>query len=274
MRTKTSSWLAAGLMMAALLISPAFAGTMAMGGTGGVTEPLRVIGQRFSALSGGGVVDVVPGLGSGGAISAAADGVLQVAVSGRPLTAVEAARGLTVTSVVCTPYVLATSRPEPASLDRGAIAALYAQTAPRWADGQPVRIVLRPRGESDNDVLFRSFPGVEQAVQQARQRDSVPVAATDQENADMAEQIPGSLVGTTYAQMITERRSLRMMAINGVPPDLDAYQSNRYPIGKPLYIIIKRDQAPEVTRFLDFLRSADGLAVMRQVGLVPCPSVH
>ena len=133
MRTTTSSCLAAGLMMAALLISPAFAGTMAMGGTGGVTEPLRVIGQRFSALSGGGVVDVVPGLGSGGAISAAADGVLQVAVSGRPLTAVEAARGLTVTSVVCTPYVLATSRPEPASLDRGAIAALYAQTAPRWA---------------------------------------------------------------------------------------------------------------------------------------------
>ena len=97
-----------------------------------------------------------------------------MAVSGRPLTAAETARGLTTVSVICTPYVLASSHPEPVSLDRASVAAIYAQSAPLWPDGQPVRIVLRPKGESDNDVLFRSFPGMEEAVGKARQRDSVP----------------------------------------------------------------------------------------------------
>ena len=273
MQIKHTRRLAAIFLMAGLLSPPpAPAATIAVGGTGGATEPMRLIGARYAASGADTPIDVVPGLGSGGAISAAADGVIQLAVSGRPLTAAETARGLTTAFVICTPYVLASSHPEPASLDRTAVAGIYARNAPLWPDGQPIRIVLRPKGESDNDVLFRSFPGVEEAVGKARQRDSVPVAATDQENADMAEHIPGSLVGSTYAQMITERRSLRMVAIDGVAPGIAAYENGLYPFGKHLHVIAARDPSPALTRLLAFMRSPDGLAALRESGLVPCPA--
>lgn len=271
MRLKHAWRWAMGFALAGLLAPPTLAGSMCMGGTGGATEPLRLLGARFTALNGGEPVDVVPGLGSGGAIGAAMEGVIQVAVSGRDLTPAEEARGLRVASTLCTPYVLATSYAGPVSLDRARVADLYERSAPQWPDGQAVKIVLRPRNESDNAVLFRLFPGTEDAVQKARGRASVPVAASDQDNADMGEQIPASLIATTYAQMLTEHRSLRLVPIDGVAPGLAAYESGRYPFGKRLRLVTARTAGSDVARFLDFLRTPEGLATLREAGLIPCP---
>src|ERR1700733_9542851 len=96
------------LALAVILAVPAAAGTLHLGGTGAATEPLRRIGARFAADTGI-AVDIIPGLGSSGGISAAAEGVVQLAVSGRALSPSEEARDLIEVLTVCTPYVLATS---------------------------------------------------------------------------------------------------------------------------------------------------------------------
>ncbi len=211
-------------------------------------------------------------MGTSGGINAAAQGVLQLVASARAPTASEAIQDLITVLTTCTPYVLASSHPSPGSLDSAAVAAIYAQDSPAWPDGTPLRIVLRPKVETDNIVMAGLFPGMEQGLAQARKRDVVPIAATDQDNADMAEQIPGSLIGTTYAQLISEHRGLRFVPINGVLPGLDAYETGRYPFGKRLYIIGMRQPKPEAGRFLDFMRSAEGGTAMRETGLVPCPN--
>ena len=115
------------------------------------------------------------------------------------------------------------------------------------------------------------FPGIEPAVALARQRPAVPIGGTDQDNATLAERIPGSLIGITYAQVVTEHRNLRLIAINGVQPSLETYESGQYPYGKPLYLIALEKPAPEVGRLLDFIRSADGGKAMRDAGTVTCP---
>ena len=61
-----------------------------------------------------------------------------------------------------------------------------------------------------------------------------------------------------------------MLALDGVSPGIDTYESGRYPFGKPIHVITKRDPSAGVTRFLGFLRSPEGMAVMRETGLVPC----
>src|SRR5579872_2830458 len=101
-----------GLLLALVLVAPAAASALRMGGTGSATEPLRLIGARFTAKTSI-PVEVIPGLGSSGGISAAVEGVLQMIVSGRALSPAEAAQGLTPVLTVCTPYVLATSHPAP-----------------------------------------------------------------------------------------------------------------------------------------------------------------
>ena len=259
-----------GLALAIVLALPAAAGTLHLGGTGTTTEPLRRIGARF-ARDTGITVEVIPGLGSGGGIRAATEGFLQLVVSGRVLSASEEERDLTSVLTVCTPYVLASSHPSPGSLDRAAVAAIWAQAAPSWPDGTRLKIVLRPKSQSDNATLITLFPGMEQGIAQARTRESVPVAATDQDNADLAEQIPGSRIGSTYAQIMTERRNLRFVAINGVLPGIESFESGRYPFGQHLHMIVTRHPLPETDRFLDFLRSPEGSKAMRETGIVPCP---
>jgi len=244
--------------------------TLHIGGTGAATAPLQQIAVRFTAESGI-AVEVIPGLGTSGGLNAAADGVLQLVVSARVPSAIETARELTTFLTTCTPYVLASSHPSPGSLASKTIAAIYAQGAPVWPDGTPIRIVLRPKAETDNAVMAALFPGIDQALAQARSRDVVPIGTTDQDNADLAEHIPGSLIGSTYAQLLTEHRALPFVAIDGELPDLDAYEAGRYPFGKRLYIIGPRHPKPEASRFLDFLGSPRGITAMRETGLVACP---
>jgi phosphate transport system substrate-binding protein len=270
MEIRRTPWFLGAVMLAVVFAVPAAAATLRMGGTGSATEPLRLIGARFT-LKSGIPVEVVPGLGSAGGISAAAEGVLQLAVSGRALSPSEEARDLTSVLTVCTPYVLASSNPSPGSFKSDAVAAIYTQTAPKWPDGTPIRIVLRPKAESDNATMIALFPGMDQGLAQTRTRASIPVGSTDQENADLAVQIPGSLIGSTYAQILTEHRALNFVAINGVLPDIGAMESGRYPFAKRLQTIVARRPTPETVAFLEFLNSPEGVQAMRDSGIVPCP---
>jgi phosphate transport system substrate-binding protein len=266
---RASRW-CGGLLLAMVLVAPAAASALHLGGTGAATEPLRLIGARFTTKTGI-PVEIIPGLGSSGGINAALEGVLQIVVSGRTLSPAEAARDLTPVLTVCTPYVLATSHPAPGSLDSNSVAAIYMQTAPKWPDGVPIKVVLRPKAESDNATLIALFPGMDQGITQARTRDSVPIGATDQDNADLAEHIPGSLIGSTYAQILTEHRALKFVAINGTLPDIAAMETGRYPFAKRLYFIAARHAAQEAIDFMEFLGSPDGGQAMRGSGLVACP---
>jgi phosphate transport system substrate-binding protein len=113
---KCLSTLIAGLALAlALWILPVSAtDVLRVGGTGGASALMAHLGKPFTQQTGI-AVDIIPSLGSGGGISAAADGVLDIAISGRPLSAAEQGRGLIQAASVQTPYVLATSLRAPPS---------------------------------------------------------------------------------------------------------------------------------------------------------------
>lgn len=249
---------------------PVAAEPLRLGGKSGFTELLRQLGSRFGLVTGT-LVEVVPGLGSTAAIKAASAGGIQLVLAGRALLPNEAASNLSSSLSVCTPFVFATSEPQPGSLDAGAIASIYARAAPTWPGGLPIRIILRQKHESDNATLSELFPDMQRAIQQARLRPAVPVVETDQENASLAVKLPGSLIATTYTQIIAERHDLRLVAINGMSPDMETYESGQYPFGKRLYFYAARRPAPEVSQFLDFLRSPGGTKAMWDLGVGTCP---
>jgi phosphate transport system substrate-binding protein len=84
-----------------------------MGGTGAATAMLTQLFEAFGGSKKGIVLQVVPSLGSSGALRALDDGALDLAVSGRALTSEERAKGLTQRLAIRTPYVLITSHPKP-----------------------------------------------------------------------------------------------------------------------------------------------------------------
>ena len=212
---------------------------------------------------------MIPGLGSSGGIAAVLDGVLDLAVSARPLKPAES--GLTETIAVRTPYGLASSNPKPGNIAKTDVAAFYAEATATWPDGTPVRVILRPKSESDTALLGETFPEMIAAIDRVRMRMDVPVAATDQDNLEMAKSIEGSLVGTSLAQMITENHQphLRFLTIDGAEPTLENLENGDYPYFK-LYRFVFADQPkPVVQRFMAFVQSSEGESLLREAGSLP-----
>jgi phosphate transport system substrate-binding protein len=256
-----------GSFIGAAMVDPVRAGELRIGGTGAVTDVLRTLAPDFRAATGSALV-VLPSLGSSGANNAVADGKLGLAVSGRDLRDKEKALGLQLVGLLRTPYGLVTSRPGPDTLASADIVGLFKSAKPVWPDGTPVLIVLRPADDSDNDILAALFPGMADAITQLRKRRDLSVAATDQDNADMAERMAGSLVGATLAQVKAEKRNLRFVALNGVVPSLDAYLDGSYPYGKLLYLVAPATPSAEAKAFADFIAGPLARSRLRDLGLV------
>src|SRR5450755_2664103 len=164
----------------------AAADTLRVGGTGTATGMLQQVGAEFIAATGV-KVEVIASLGSTGAIRALSDGWLDIAVPARPLKPDEAAAGLRQVAAVRTAYVIATSNSSPNGLKSADLAGIFAAEKPVWADGTPIRIILRPRSDSDTALIGELFAGMGEALEAARRRAELPTAATDQDNAEMAE---------------------------------------------------------------------------------------
>lgn len=253
-----------------LAFSPATAETLRVGGTGAVTELLVQLAPAFEHESGI-ALQVIPGLGTSGANDALADGKLGLVFAGRDLRDKEKAKGLKLATTFRTPFGLVTSRPGPENLKRDDIAALFGSDSPLWPDGTPILITLRPVDESDNIVLGEFFPGLTQALQRLRTRRDLSVAATDQDNADMAEKLKGSLNSATLTQIVTEKRKLRFVSIDGVAATLENYQNGSYPYGKSVYVVVPSVIGPEAQAFLAFLARPATRSLLRDAGMIPAP---
>jgi ABC-type phosphate transport system substrate-binding protein len=155
--------------------SPAVPEPLRLGGKSGTTELMHQLGTRFTQATRT-AIDVVPALGTTAAISATIAGSIHLALTGRALTAAEAANDLTPLFNLCTPFVLATSHPAPGSLNSAEIAAVFSRSAPSWPDGMPIRLILRQKHESDNDTMLALFPNMQQALDQARKRQAAPMS--------------------------------------------------------------------------------------------------
>lgn len=256
------------LCLSLLLTTTAGAQTLTFGGTGGAIGTLRIVGAAFHRATGIDVV-VLPSLGTQGGIRAITDGRIDIAVVGRGLTDAEQTRGLRSLLVLRTPYGFATSTPAPPSLAPEVFAAYLAEPRSKWPDGTPVRAILRPAAESDYLVIHAAFPGTDAAFAQLRRRGDVPVAATDQENLDLAERVPGSLVGTTLSQVVTEQRNLRFVPVNGIKPSIEALVAGMYPAAKSFHFLASTRESAAIAAFTAFVASDDGQTLMRQCGIVP-----
>lgn len=244
----------------------ASADVLRMGGTGAAIEMLKHMGAAFAAETGI-KIEVVPSLGSSGGIHATAGGVLDIGVSGRHLKPDEARKGLTEIAAARTPFGVVTSNRNPSGMGSAEVAEAFKSDQAAWADGRPIRVILRPRGDSDTTLLGELFPGMSAALEAARRRPDVPMAATDQDNANLAEEVEGSFTGAAFTQIKMERRKkLRFVALDGVEPTLENFENGTYRYGKTFYFVFTEAKKPMVDRFLAFLRSPQGRVALRQTG--------
>jgi phosphate transport system substrate-binding protein len=266
----TLAALAAAVSLAATaLVAQAHAETatvLRIGGTGAALGGMQLLGSAFSKAHPGVQVVVLPSLGSRGGIRALLADKIDVAVSIGPFKHPGQDQQLVAWEYARTPLVFAThwdNSADGVTLEQ--LAQAYAGSLAAWPDGTRLRVVLRPAVEYDTMVIRGLSPETDKAVAAAMGRDLL-VAITDQDNAAALEAIRGSLGMISLAQILSERRRLKPLALEGIEGTLQALRDGRYPHAKTMELITKPQPAPLVEAFLGFVRSPEGQRILASSG--------
>lgn len=242
---------------------------LTVGGTGSGMGFVRLLGRSFSALHPEVSVKVLPSLGTAGGIRAAKSGDIDLAVASRPLTQ-EEEKGLTVYYLGVSPFVFVVHPETPIEdVSLAEVIRLYDGTINTWRDGSLVRRVLRPAHDSDWQLMGSLSPDLARALTIAQESNGLYLAVTDTDAVAYLERVTGSFGPSTLAMVRAENRKVKMLAVDGISPDLDPSGSGNhaYPLKKPYYLLVRNDASPAVLHFVDFIRSAAGQEILARIGV-------
>lgn len=268
------SWIALLALLAALFavedLRAADRGTLRIGGTGGALGAMRELAAAFETQHPGVTVIIVQRLGTKGGMNAVLKGALDIGLAGRHLGQQEFGRGLREVGYAKSPFVfVAQGSAARAGMTLATIAAIYRDDLRSWPDGTPLRLILRPPDDGDMLLLKAISPALNDAVSRAEARPGMLVAKDDQENCDLLEKVPGAFGAATLTQLVAERRTLAVLPLDGIAPDLDAMAAGRYPYAKSFVMVTVREPAPLAAEFIRFVTSPGGAAILARNGSLP-----
>lgn len=185
----------------------------------------------------------------------------------RPLKDAEHSPGTSATEYARTPFVFATAVGTNALvITTPELISIYTGARKTWPDGRPLRLVLRSDTDSDTDIIKSLSPEMDLAVKTAQGRQGMIMALTDKAGADRLEDIPGALGTTTLAEIISENRALRPLALNGVTPSGNALAKGMYPYYKTFFLVSGPKTSALTEQFSVFVRSAAGREILEKNG--------
>lgn len=248
-------------------LAPVQAQELRLGGTGAALGSMQLLAQAYAQGRPQAKVVVLPSMGSGGGIKALLAGAVQIAVSSRPLSETELKAGAAALAYGRTPFVFATAvSNKTAGITTQDLVDFYAGKAGTWPDGSKLRLVLRPIGDSDSETIKAISPALREAKSAAEQRKGMVFTVTDQETADAMEKIPGALGPSTLALLLSEKRALKALALDGVTPSAASLVDGSYRLYKTLWIVTGPKSPPEAQAFVSFVRSAAGREILQRTG--------
>lgn len=241
--------------------------SLRIGGSGAGLGTMRLLAEAFKKSHPHVVVEVPPSLGSGGGIKAVLAGTQDIGLSSRPLKEGERRRGAKEIRYARTPFIIVTSVRNPQKgLTRREVIDVYNRIRRTWDDGSVIRLVLRPESDSETMILRKYFPGIHPSPFEGKQWRGVPVAFSDQKSADLVQTTLGGMGISTLALILSERRPLKALTIDGVAPTPEAILNGSYPMEKTLSFILGPNPSPLAEEFLAFVQSEAGKAILQRTG--------
>lgn len=256
------------LLVASGAVTPLRAETIKVGGTGAAMAAMQVLADEFQTTHPDADIEVMPAIGSSGAIKGVKSGIVAVGVSGRTLKDGETGKDIEETELARTPFVFVVpTKNSMVNITEAELIDIYAGKRTSWPDGSRLRLILRPSDDSDTEILMTKFsPAMSEAVQAAEARPGMLFASTDQECAELLGQTPGALGVLTLGQVVSERLPLRALQIDGIEPSVTAAANGTYRYYKVLHLLISPDAKPMAREFHSFAQSARGQELLEQLG--------
>jgi len=82
----------------------------------------------------------------------------------------------------------------------------------------------------------------------------------------MVETTPEGFATTGYTS--ARKRHVKMLKVDGIAPSVGSIIQRRYPLKRPLYILLPKDPKPAARKFVDFVLSRDGQKYLRSLNVV------
>ncbi|HLP30981.1 MAG TPA: substrate-binding domain-containing protein [Geothrix sp.] len=241
-------------------------------GTGSGITLLKPMAEAYRRAHPDVRIDLGKPLGSSGAIKALLAGAVDIAISSKPLGPEDSAKGARLMAYGKTPLALVAESGVPvADLTTRQLEDVLAGRLTRLPQGTPLRLVLRPEGDADTQILRAFSPAMNQAMSQAQARPGMLLAVTDPEATVLISRTPGACGVSGLASVLGDGFPLKVLTFNGVSPTTGALANGTYPLAKDLHVVITARTSDAALAFVDFLYSPQGRALAQAAGVWVVP---
>jgi len=238
-------------------------------GTGTGLEMMKPLIRAYIESHPGIRFEMEKPLGSSGAVKALLAGVLDIAVSSKPLRPEEAAEGAQLRPFGKTPLVIVTGSNVPVTdISTAELEAIYSGRTRKWPNNENIRVVLRPLEDIDTKILRELSLGMDEAITQAQSRRGMMTAVTDPESNQLVADLIGGIGTSGLAGVLAEKTTLKVLSLNGVMPTVASLKQGRYPLAKKMDLVTLSHIQDPVRKFLDFIYSAKGRAIVESIGVL------
>ncbi|GAM07904.1 phosphate-binding protein PstS 1 precursor [Geobacter sp. OR-1] len=213
-------------------------------------------------------------LGSSGAIKALLAGVLDIVVSSKPLKPEEAHQGAVGREYGKTPLLFVTNMDvKKDNITLQELKDIYKGNTITWPDGKPLRLILRPEGDIDTQIIRGLSSGLDAAVSAATKRRGMVIAVTDPDLVETVAKTSGALGAASLSTMLVTKPRLNPLSFNGTRASTTALAAGSYPLAKEIRFITTSRTSAAAAKFLAFVYSAKGRAIAEKSGVLLDPSV-
>jgi phosphate transport system substrate-binding protein len=233
-------------------------------GTGSGIGTMKLMAKEFTKKYPHIIVEVLPNIGTSGAIKAVRDGKIDIGLGARPMNPEEKTPGMVEQAYGRTAFMFAVPAASTIlNLTLREIEDIVAGKRTMWSEGKPLRLVLRPKSDAYWGYLAGISPAMKTAAEQAHNIPGVFIGITEQDAAEYLETREGAFGITSACLVASEKRKIKGLAINWAAPTLANVSSGVYPYTMTISVIYRQDtKNSAVNKFLDFIFSPQGYQVL------------
>ena len=236
-------------------------------GSPGVAPIVSALTDAYMRANPRAPVRMGSGLGSSARIEALAEGRIDVAMASHGVdTAALRARGIVAHEIARTAVVFAVNGDVMRTgITSAGVCDVYAGRIGSWSDQLGIFPFMRPSNEVDAEVALAAIPCLKDLT---FARSVTMVERPDDMAAELASR-RGAFGITSLPYVERSNGRIRALALDGVEPTAENVLSGRYPMSRRAFLLVRQPGPPNVSRFLDFIRTQHGARVLRDAGAVP-----
>lgn len=240
-------------------------GTITMAGSTSMEKLANAAAEAFMAKYPG--VTISPEfIGSGAGIESLLKGTVEIGNSSRSLTDAEKSSGAVENIVAIDGIAVVVDKANTvANLTKDQLVGIYTGTVKNWKEvggaDQPIVVVGREAGSGTRDA-FEEILAIKDKAKYANEINSTggvmaKVAST-----------PGSI---GYVSLDVLDKTVNTVTVDSIAPTVEDIKANKYLLSRPFVMATKGDitkQSEIVQVFFEYLKSAEGTDLIKNVGLI------